>query len=197
MLSSTDSPKTINTDQTQTASVALHDQILQSVPKTMKRKAELLLGMIKNNNNLTWDEQGVVSYKGKRIHGSNIIDLINDVIRQRKGDEPRGWKTFSKALHESNIPQEVIGNSSRWKWMQKSHDTSDGEESDRFFYTPKSVQKSVRKRMEKIKEKTPYMRPEEREIMKQFYVKELSTPTTPPTIKKTPSRKILQSWEPW
>ena len=110
MLSSTDSPKTTNTDQTQTASFALHDQILQSVSKTMQRKAELLLGMIKNNNNLTWDEKGVVSYKGKRIHGSNIIDLINDAIRQRKGVEPRGWKTFSNALHESNIPQEVIGN---------------------------------------------------------------------------------------
>ena len=120
MLSSTDSPQTIKTDQTQTASVALHDQILQSVPKTMQRKAELLLGMIKNNNNLTWDEQGVVSYKGKRIHGSNIIDLINDAIRQRKGVDPRGWKTFSKALHESNIPKEVRGNSSRWKWMQKN-----------------------------------------------------------------------------
>ena len=180
---STDSPQP--TDQSP-SNVALHDQILQSVPKTMQRKAELLLGMIKNNNNLTWDEQGVVSYKGKRIHGSNIIDLINDTIRQRKGVEPRGWKTFSKALHESNIPQEVIGNPSRWKWMQTN--TSDGEESDRF--TPKSVQKSVRKSL-----KTPYMRPEERERMKQFYVKELLTP--PSTIKKTPSRKIHQSWEAW
>ena len=111
MLSSTDSPQTIETDHTQSASVALHDQILKSVPKTVKRKAELLLGMINDNNNLTWDKQGVVSYKGKRIHGSNIIDLINDAIRQRKGVEPRGWKTFSKALHESNIPQEVIGDS--------------------------------------------------------------------------------------
>ena len=180
---STDSPQP--TDQSP-STVALHDQILQSVPKTMQRKAKLLLGMIKNNNNLTWDEQGVVSYKGKRIHGSNIIDLINDTIRQRKGVEPRGWKTFSKALHESNIPQEVIGNPSRWKWMQTN--TSDVEESDRF--TPKSVQKSVRKSL-----KTPYMRPEERERMKQFYVKELLTP--PSTIKKTPSRKIHQSWEAW
>ena len=182
---STDSPQP--TDQPQPPStVALHDQILQSVPKTMQRKAELLLGMIKNNNNLTWDEQGVVSYKGKRIHGSNIIDLINDTIRQRKGVEPKGWETFSKALHESNIPQEVIGNPSRWKWMQTN--TSDVEESNRF--TPKSVQKSVRKSL-----KTPYMRPEERERMKQFYVKELLTP--PSTIKKTPSRKIHQSWEAW
>ena len=60
--SSIDSPQP--TDQPPSA-VALHNQILQSVPKTMQRKAELLLGMIKNNN-LTWDEQGVVSYKGKR-----------------------------------------------------------------------------------------------------------------------------------
>ena len=79
--------------------------------------------------------------------------------------------------------------------MDAKYDTSDGEESDRFFYTPKRVKKSVRKRMEKIKEKTPYMRTEERERMKQLYVKELSPP--PPTIKKTQSHKILQSWEPW
>ena len=52
--------------------------------------------MIKDIHNLTWNEQGAVSYKGKRIHGSNIINLINDAIRQRKGVEPRGWKTFSK-----------------------------------------------------------------------------------------------------
>ena len=93
---------------------------------------------------------------------------------------------FSKALHESNIPQEVIGNPSRWKWMQTN--MSDGEESDRF--TPKSVRKSDRKSL-----KTPYMTPEEKERMKQFYVKELLTP--PSTIKKTPSRKIHQSWEAW
>ena len=61
------------------------------------------------------------------------------------------------------------------------------------FTHQKVLKKSVRKRMEKIK--TPYIRPEERERMKQFYVKELSTP--PSTIKKTPSRKIHQSWGAW
>ena len=45
--SSINSPQT--TDQPQPAfTVALHNQILQSVPKTMQRKAELLLGIIKN-----------------------------------------------------------------------------------------------------------------------------------------------------
>ena len=64
----------------------------------MQRKAELLLGMIKNNNNLTWDEQGVVSYKVKCIHGSNIIDLINDAIRQRKGVKPKGLENVFKGI---------------------------------------------------------------------------------------------------
>ena len=196
-------PTAKNDDSIQkSASVTLHDQILQSVPKTMKRKAELLLSMIKDNNNLTWDEQGVVSYKGVRIHGSNIIDLINDTIRQRKGTEPRGWKTFSKALHESNIPREVIGNSNRWRWMQKAQDKSlsksltkslsksvseDEEsygESDHLFHTPKSVQKSARKSLtrsvkksaKRIKESSPYMKPEERERLRRFYTKELLTP---------------------
>ena len=96
MLSSTDSPTTTNTDQTKTVSVALHDQILQSVPKTMQRKAELLLGMIKNNNNLTWDEQGVVSYKGKRIHGSNIIDLLTMQYVKERVLNPEVGKRFQR-----------------------------------------------------------------------------------------------------
>ena len=62
---------------------------------------------------------------------------------------PEVGKRFSKASHESNIPQEVIGNSSRWKWMQRSHDKSDGEESDRFFYTPKNVKKVLEKEWKK------------------------------------------------
>ena len=81
----------------------------------MQRKSGLLLNMVKENENITWDNHGVVSYKGKRLHGSNIFDLINDSLRLRKGIEPSGWITFSKALHESDVPQEVIGNQARWK----------------------------------------------------------------------------------
>ena len=57
--------------------------------------------MVKDNENITRDNHGVVSYKGTRFHGSNVIDLINDSLRHRKGIAPRGWETFSKALHES------------------------------------------------------------------------------------------------
>ena len=40
---------------------------------------------------------------------SNIIDLVNDVIRHRNGSEPTGWQAFAEGLRDMNIPQDVIG----------------------------------------------------------------------------------------
>ena len=45
--------------------------------------------------------------------GSNIIDLVNDVIRHHKGSEPTGWQAFAEGLREMNIPQDVIRNRER------------------------------------------------------------------------------------
>ena len=59
--------------------------------------------------------------KVKDFTVQNIFDLIKDSLRLRKGIEPRGWETFSKALHESNVPQQNIGNQARCKWMQKQN----------------------------------------------------------------------------
>ena len=59
---------------------------------------------------MSWDEDGTVKLYGKPIQGSNIIDLVNDVVRQRKGSEPTGWQLFAEGLRKLNIPQDVIGN---------------------------------------------------------------------------------------
>ena len=192
---------------------SMHDRILQSVPKTMQRKAELLLNMVKDNENLVWDNHGVVSYKGKRLPGSNIIDLINDSLRLRKGIEPRGWETFSKALHESNVPQEVIGNQARWKWMHKQNihdDKADESESDDYstptksppsakmkkqvhfaddYSTPKKLPPSA-KIKKQVRTMTPYTQPGERDRLREFYRKELTTP-----IKQEASTSKRQTWE--
>lgn len=128
------------TELTQPVISNINSRILQSIPKTMGRKAELLLNMLKDNPKMSWDEYGVVTYKGKIIAGSNIIDLVNDTLRQRKGFNPRGWETFSTALRDINIPQDIVGNTQRWNWMNKYQSDSD---SDTSFSTPKSVRKST------------------------------------------------------
>ena len=93
--------------------------ILDSVPITMKHKEQFLLFILKDNPNMTWDDDGTVKLYGKAIQGSNIIDLVNDVVRHRKGSEPTGWQPFAEGLSEMNIPQDVIENKDRWDWMHR------------------------------------------------------------------------------
>ena len=150
--------KTEDTDDDQ-------NRILESVPITMRRRAKLLLNVLKNHPTLTWDKQGVVSVDGKPIPGSNIIDLVNDALRQRKGFEPKGWEHFFQGLREVNVPQDYIGNKKRWTWLQKKRklsspdtdeeedDTTDAFETPRLpKKTPKTTRKSFKiKSIKKIK----------------------------------------------
>ena len=86
-------------------------RILDSVPQTIQRKAKLILSILRNHSNaLSWDEDGTVNVYGKPIRGSNITDLVNDVLRHRKGSEPTGWWFFAEALREINVPKYVVGN---------------------------------------------------------------------------------------
>ena len=74
----------------------INQRIMDSVPTTMKKKARLLISMLQDHPNLSWDEDGTVKMYGQPIPGSNIIDLVNDVFRQRKGIEPTGWQPFAE-----------------------------------------------------------------------------------------------------
>ena len=101
----------------------MNQLVIDSVPSTMKRKAQLLVSLLKTNQNVSWEDDGTVKLCGKSIPGSNIIDLVNDVIRHRKGSEPTGWQAFAEGLRDMNIPQDVIGNRERWDWMHRAPET--------------------------------------------------------------------------
>ncbi len=47
------------------------------------------------------------------MKGSNIVDLVNDTLRSKKGFEPYGWQYFVRGLAKSNAPESMIGNESR------------------------------------------------------------------------------------
>ena len=53
----------------------MNQLVIDSVPTTMKRKAQLLVSLLKNNPNVSWEDDGTVKLYGKSIPGSNIIDL--------------------------------------------------------------------------------------------------------------------------
>ena len=102
---------------------AIEEEILESVPKTMKTKAELLVRKMKADPSIAWSEKGELKYKGETVRGSNAVDLVNDVLRKRKYVNPQGWETFGEALREANVPQDLIGHEDRWKYITQTKRT--------------------------------------------------------------------------
>ena len=113
--------------------------VIDCVPSTMKLKAQLLVSLLKNIPNVSWEDDGTVKLYGKSIPGSNIIDLVNDVIRHCKGSEATGWQAFAEGLRDMNIPQDVIGNREMWNWMHRAPETPETG-----YITPKQ-KRTIRK----------------------------------------------------
>ncbi|KAK6167064.1 hypothetical protein SNE40_021171 [Patella caerulea] len=95
----------------------LQSDILTTVPKSLKTKAGLLIEKLHQTPNITWDDKGTVAIQGKNITGSNITDLVNDLLRKRKYFNPIGWQELGKALSGYNLPQDLIGNADRYHYM--------------------------------------------------------------------------------
>ena len=109
----------------QEAKTVKDDEIIRTVPTRYKGKAENLLKRIEREPTMHWNERGEFVHNGRVVKGSNIIDLVNDVMRHRKGFRPHGWQEFARALREGNVPQDLIGNRQRWDWMHRESATSD------------------------------------------------------------------------
>ena len=78
---------------------------------------------MKTDPNIAWSEKGELKYKGETVRGSNVVDLVNDVLRKRKYFNPQGWETFGEALREANVPQDLIGHEDRWKYITQTKRT--------------------------------------------------------------------------
>ena len=87
---------------------------MKSVPKLYKAGARQLLDKIKENRDaLHWNDKGELMYENKPISGSHVVDLINDVVRHRKGFEPVGWSVFARGLARMNVPENLVRNPQR------------------------------------------------------------------------------------
>ena len=98
-------------------------EILESVPVTARHKAKRLMRIIKENPQLTWNERGELIHKQTTIHGSSIVELINDILRQKRvGDErPLGWREFSESLGESGeVNKDLVPNYDSWRVLSRN-----------------------------------------------------------------------------
>lgn len=87
-------------------------EILAGVPKSYHGKARALLKYLCDipSSKISWNRRGLVSIDGVVVTGSNISDLINDAIRERKTVKATGRIQFAQLLHDINTPPNLIGN---------------------------------------------------------------------------------------
>ena len=96
--------------------IKLEKRVVESVPKTLQTKARLLIDHLKDASDLSWNERGEISFNGETIQGSNISDLVNETLRIRKQQNTlTGWKEFVSAMKNSNVPNEFIGDKTKWE----------------------------------------------------------------------------------
>src|SRR5436190_3681747 len=94
------------------------EEILRSLPKALKTKGELLFKRLCTSDIINWDSCGRVSINSTVIPGSNITDLVCDVIRSKKSAGPTGSRQFMEALDSINIPKAIIDVSKRIQSQQ-------------------------------------------------------------------------------
>ena len=85
----------------------LEATVLATVPKTMQAKASRLMEHLKRD--IAWTARGELIHEGVPVVGSNVVDLVNDLLRKRKTD-PTGWQPFARQLRAINLPMALVGN---------------------------------------------------------------------------------------
>ena len=102
----------------------LDDDIVQSLPKTVREKGRQLIKYIKKSGALNWDKKGTIYVDDQALGGANIYDVVHGLVRNRKKwHVPANFDQIWTKLRNANIPAELISNS--------FNDTNSGD-----YYTP-------------------------------------------------------------
>lgn len=94
--------------------------LISSIPPKHRDKAKLLISHIQKSPEISWDNKNQLKIGEKTVEGSNKIDLIHDLTRDRKViNPPKGWLELTDALKNTNVSREIIGNRNRWLFINQ------------------------------------------------------------------------------
>ena len=88
---------------------------MATVPKTMQAKASRLMEHLKRD--VEWTARGELIHEGVPVVGSNVVDLVNDLLRKRQ-TAPTGWLPFARQLRAINLPMTLVGNVARRAYIR-------------------------------------------------------------------------------
>jgi hypothetical protein len=90
-----------------------YERVVADIPKSYKRRARVLLNSLSTDPRVNFDERQQLVYQGKPVVGSNIVDLVNDVVHPRNKHSkphPPGSRPFAALLQRLNTPRVAMGN---------------------------------------------------------------------------------------
>ena len=159
-------------------SSGLEATVVDTVPKTMQAKTRRLMEHLKRD--IAWTTRGELIHEGVPVVGSNVVDLVNDLLRKRKTD-PTGWQPFARQLRAINLSMELVGNVARKAYIRQATTTTTPSRRSATTTTTPRAAGSTRRSLSW----TPLVRQRRR--------MEHSMPTPPPESRKTLSS--LAGWD--
>ena len=192
--------------------------ILESIPPTLRRKATLLLQRVKQSDALGWNDRGELTVDGTAVPNSNMIDLMNDALRERQHFQPTGRAVFARGLRAMNIPRDWVRNKI---WWDETVQEDVKREPTTATNTPQTVKPSSRVKLEPLNTAPPGVpwwdraRTVKDEPSSSFktWLREKLSPTSPdgkitttprrtrqqrrPGLRPTPSIRPPQAWSPY
>ena len=103
------------------ATSGIEADVVDTVPKTLQAKARRLMEHLKRD--IAWTARGELIHESVPVAGSNVVDLVNDLLRKRKTD-PTGWQPFARQLRAINLPMELVGNVARRAYTRQATTTT-------------------------------------------------------------------------
>ncbi len=109
------------------------NDMFNSLPSTYRTPANVLMKELqKHPNVIQWDPAThEVTVEGRILRGSNIVDLIGDVMRTRKSAKlPAHGNSFLQTLAKLNLPESFVKNKYRISQFRSYKHVSDSNDDD-------------------------------------------------------------------
>ena len=77
---------------------------MTTLPKRYRRRGVSWCRVLKTTQ---WNDRGELLHEGVVVPGSNVVDLVHDLLRKRKTSDPIGWQQFGSQMRAANIPMDT------------------------------------------------------------------------------------------
>lgn len=84
----------------------------------VRKKARVLLSLLRRNQDISWDGDGIVTIDGV-TNSSPLHALLSAALSNNKSNRPPGWSDFQEILLRMSIPEDYVGGLIKAKRIKK------------------------------------------------------------------------------